>query len=110
MTTPPPSFVPFRMVSRMDGVGNLFRPAAAAGQFTAESAEERGDGTELRARPASRMTFSPQSGACPKRTSFRFCANVSRSWRGGDAHNHSLHWTGATTVLVLRVLVVGPGQ
>ena len=31
---------------------------------------------------------------------------------GGPAelHNHSLHWTGATTVLVIRTLVVGPGQ
>jgi len=25
-------------------------------------------------------------------------------------HNHSLHWTGAMTVLVIRTLVVGPGQ
>ena len=24
--------------------------------------------------------------------------------------NHALHWTGATTVLVIRMLVVGPGQ
>jgi hypothetical protein len=28
--------------------------------------------------------------------------------RSGD--NQTLHWTGATTVLVIRSLVVGPGQ
>jgi hypothetical protein len=31
-----------------------------------------------------------------------------RNW--WQVHNQTLHWTGAATVLMIRTLVVGPGQ